>query len=206
MNNFKEIENRLNLFTNICKAGCKIIIRTSDQTYYCLTETIPDSLIKISETLRHNTIIEFRALNSSIVFFMKRYRYDDTYFIGDGVDFIRYGAVFYETPSHVDFIHNQKKIDNMVHYLYSRTDQPNTPNCSKSEYKNIFLNENPALIDFDLHKKIIWDIMYEFCFKKIGIYYLIICDIYLVSDIRKILINNILRLDKWSNVGFICSF
>ena len=55
-----------------------------------------------------------------------------------------------------------------------------------------------------MYKQKLWYYMYDNCFGNIGMLVLALCDEYLVQDIKKLIINSILIVERWNNLGFMC--
>lgn len=101
--------------------------------------------------------------------------------------------IIYESPRDPRHSQNQKSISTLVNYLYTR---------------NL---ETPSSAQSDLYKKELWNFMYDdcfgtnkYCFGTKQILISVIGKKYLILDITKIIVDRILRIEKWSNLGFYC--
>lgn len=110
------------------------------------------------------------------------------------------GSPDFSIHSHLSFFDYYDIINKVIHHLYTKKFSLKQPDgyILKSEL------ESPSTSQTDNYKKILWNYMYDKCFGTMGPLYLLICNKYLVQDIKKIIINNILITEKWSNLGFYC--
>ena len=181
----------INLIINICSQGCLIII--SDLFYkkfeFELLLYLPKNILYIN-TKNICRKLSIRGIGSNYTIDMKvRYylSYCNRYSVKKcWAQNIYPNITISESPNHPLHLQNQSIIDKLVHYLYTH---------------NL---ESPSLAQLDLYKKKLWNFMYDDCFSTISILCLVLCNEYLVSDVKKIIIGHILTIEKWSNLGFYC--
>lgn len=197
-----EPSNLIKLFINICISGCKITFNNNWPE-----GLMPISLLHLPKTLIYlDTInkvfpknnaadrrckLSVQGINSTHnISFTLYHGFDvfnmiSTRFLKAQID-SDINISIYDSIYSREYPQNQKSIDKMVHYLYTKS------------------LEEPSTMQLDSYKKKLWDFMYNECFGSVGIFYLILCEKYLVSDVKKLIIDHVLTIDKWSNLGFYC--
>ena len=85
-------------------------------------------------------------------------------------------------------------INKLLYYIYTEksnwTIEHLDNRVNESEPKSQFASQ------IEYHKKIFWNYMYDGCFGISGLLYLLICNKYLIPDVKKLIINNILTIEK----------
>lgn len=181
------------LLINICSSGCKIVIDDSwpKSTIHKILSHLPKNMIcvdMVKKKHRRTRILSIKkiSLNDNIENNLQFYfKYDHKFGIHlwTGIDINISMSVL---PHSSKYLQNQISINKIVHYLYTER------------------LEEPISTQLDSYKKKLWGFMYDECFGTKGILYLLICDKYLISDITKSVIGNILIIEKWNNLGFGC--
>lgn len=90
-----------------------------------------------------------------------------------------------ESKNSKHYQYNQSNIEQLIHYLY------------------ISEITRPTQQQIETYRKKLWNSMYIDCFGgQSGMLYLSVCDKYLISDVKKLIIKHILIMGNWNNLGF----
>lgn len=188
----------VDILLNICIKGCffsEIIPHLAKRSIKLKTEIekyFPESMNNIISSIDGSTKYKFFLNGIGTKYFITVYFYFDNIChsmcmkINTQVDS---NIVIFPYCSFYGLltINNNNTINKLIHMLYTGKE------------------EVPTSSQLDVYKRKLWDFMYDKCFgPSIGILYLSICNRYLIPDITKIIIGNILIQEKWNNLGFSC--
>lgn len=175
----------LDIFINLCKNGCRIIIYDVKDDSYAdikkkISNVIPECLVQVKPIIIKNnsseTSYELTALDSrkSITLY-KLFSHPQNL-----SKLLRWG--------NYEVINGQDSIDNLVHSLYTKNDKQQITANDKKIYKDK-----------------LWNLMHINCFKSVGYLYVIICNRFLINDIKKQMFEIVLDINKWKIMDFYVS-
>lgn len=111
----------------------------------------------------------------------------------------------YTSPKHILYGTNNERMDEIIRHLYPPSGYTSSPTNSSPARGRL---SSPAMLgtkpEIETYRQKLWELMYKECFGFGGLLYLLICDKYLISDIKKLIINSMLNIDKWAILGFYC--
>lgn len=189
MNKSKFVETLL----SICKQGC-IITKINPELWddyrkerECISTFFPKQMIpddsQDSMYSTHSFTIKGIGVGDDVRI------YCDIYF--------KYYYMYWNVTGHSRkyfSTEDPQSISQLMHYAY-------TLNIIQSPE---IITEPHILTQLEMYKKNLWNFMYDKCFITMGLLYLTICDKYLIPDVKKLIINNILMEEKWTHLGFYC--
>lgn len=194
----------INILLDICSKGCIIsnikaapigsekyteILFGSDIKYFFPKQMIPNKLPPIIDA-----VISIKGIGMSHTLSIMLNLSVDEY-INWYPTILYPNLSIYKDLSDSDYNEN---IDKIMYFLYTKHIS------SKINYYRIPKTNSQSASQIENRKKNFWNYMYNGCFGKIGVLYLSICNKYLIPDVNKLIINNILTIEKWSNLGFYC--
>lgn len=181
-----ELSNFSKILVDICSHGCKLIVHNIGYgrlgAFYMVSELksyLPKSMVffdYLVDSYESNIMINGIGTNchANISDYCNETGYIYLVVKGSIINELQWGNCY-----------NYTCLDTLIHLAY-------TNGLEKS-----------LIIPID-YKKNLWNFMYDECFGKISIMFLILCDKYLISDIKKLIIDLILKIEKWTNLGFYC--
>ena len=179
-----ELPDKVRILLDICSSGCIInVFPNSVEKYF------PKYFLD-----RHTSYeIYLKAIGKNYDYYYFKYYGSHNFEYNEFFHFIKHRGrsvycdiKIYISPKNPMYHKNTENINKLVHYLYT---------CS---------TEPPSEKNMHEYKKKLWKLMYTECFGSNGIWYLFICDNFLISDIKKNIIDKILCIEKWHNLGFYC--
>lgn len=187
-----EIPKLLSLLLNVCSQGCMIVVNDAIINGKNLfISVLPKSMILVDNSSNHEAeSFIIRGVDTDHNIYIRTYLSAQVWSDHHGYCCYLAGPgkiKIYDSMCHPKYHLNQTSIDKLVHYSYTKK------------------QETPTSEQLESYRKKIQNIMYKECFDKMDTLCLSMCDQYLISDIKKIIIINLFGLilieTKWANLG-----